>query len=388
MTAHAPTKHQRNYNALPFEPDRAADEPSRHPRVLLVEQCGPRAALVADTLRTFSSASNCVHRLDAFEGARALGDFDLVICGPGDTRETRLHPIKTLLSEASGVPVIFLTPPDEPALGAEALDLGAADALLTTPGYLEQLPLRVARAWRTAQRENGVAKRVASLARTVADIEKDNTELKRLLAQFQALATTDTLTGLPNRRAVEARLVETLSLSSRLNADMSVMMIDLDGFKMVNDTLGHEIGDELLRAVAVVLRQVLRRSDIAARLGGDEFVVLMPHTSSHRAAQVAQRIQQQFERFTSRLQHTLDGVRNARGVVMVLRGPGRDGPAAETKLGMTIGISSLADFPEATPEQLVGAADRAMYKGKRQERGSVCIAERSTDDPAGLALAA
>jgi diguanylate cyclase (GGDEF)-like protein len=351
------------------------------PRVLLVDHSEPRTSLISDALRTYAAAGEL-----AFASPDAITTdlpADLAICAAGRTRECRLHPLENILSTRPNLPTIFLAPPDDPASASAALQIGAIDALVTAPGYLEQIPLRVVAAWRNLLRESAVSARIAQLARSFEAIEQDNAQLKHLLGKFQALAASDALTGLPNRRALQTRMDETLSLAQRLNADVSVMMIDLDGFKLVNDTLGHEIGDELLRAVAVVLRQVLRRSDIAARLGGDEFVVVMPHTSSYRAELVARRIQQQFARFAAPLESTLLQARQSRGVVTVVRS-GRSTDEGSPTIGMTVGIASRADHPDLASADLLAIADQAMYDGKRQARGSVLIAQ----SPKPLAIAA
>ena len=348
---------------------------SSPPRVLLIDPSDSRRALISDALRTHAAAREIITSQDS-----SLPDplgVDIALCSAGRSRDTRFHALDNLLAARPAMPTIFLAPADDPASAHAALRRGAADAVVCAPGYLEQVPLRVSTAWMHARQHQQLSQRVATLAQSFELIERDNAELKRLLAQFQSLAATDALTGLPNRRALAARLDQTMSLAERLNADVSVMMIDLDGFKLVNDTLGHEIGDELLRAVAVVLRQVLRRSDIAARLGGDEFVVVMPHTSSHRAELVARRIQQQFARFAAPLESTLAQARQARAVVTVVRSTR---PASEegTLIGMTVGIASRADHPNLAPAELLAIADQAMYDGKRQARGSVVVAQQRT----------
>lgn len=347
-------------------------------RVLVIEQNGARAALVADTLKTFGAADE-VHIAEwCGDGFAKSPEADIVVCGHGATRQNRWHLLDNLLDERAGVPVIYLAPADDPDAASRALEFGASDAVVCTPGYLDQLPLRVTRVWNESRRGAAMSRRVAGLAETVAQIERDNAELKRLLAQFQAMAATDALTGLPNRRALNERLEETVSLSRRLNADVGVLMIDLDGFKLVNDTLGHEIGDELLRAVAVVLRQVLRRSDVPARLGGDEFVVVMPHTSAARAANVAARIQEQFARFTAPLQESIERARTGRPIVTF----GRAGELRASSLGMTIGVASLSAHADADGATLLSAADRALYHAKSARRGGVVIEdeiERQSD---------
>src|SRR5690606_25272476 len=107
---------------------------------------------------------------------------------------------------------------------------------------------------------------------------------------IQRLAFYDPLTGLPNRALLMDRAAQALALSARDNKETSLLFLDLDRFKMVNDSLGHHVGDGLLRSIAGRLRSCLRESDTVSRLGGDEFVVLLPETGSEEAAQTAERI--------------------------------------------------------------------------------------------------
>jgi len=119
----------------------------------------------------------------------------------------------------------------------------------------------------------------------------DLTELKRNEERFQYLATHDALTGLPNRLLFGQLLNHALQSARRYNRELAVFFIDLDRFKMINDTLGHDAGDQLLREIARRLDQVLREIDIVARLGGDEYVVLIEEvTEQSQIITVAQKI--------------------------------------------------------------------------------------------------
>lgn len=391
MTADAATGHQ----GRPSATLSGDAQPPDAQTVLIADACDERAYLISDLLRTHACATDVV-RIDLGEPitSTTLQPADLVICAASSNRCDRTFVLQNILAARPGVPTLFLAPADEPGIATDALTLGATDALVCSPGYLEQITLSVRKTLRHARRQSNVQTKIARLARTVEAIERDNAELKSLVGKFQSLAATDPLTALPNRRSLSSRLDEVHSLAQRLHADMSVMMIDLDGFKLVNDTLGHEIGDELLRAVAVVLRKVLRRSDIAARVGGDEFVVVMPHTSAPRAALVARRIQEQFSRFTAPLEQSMKTARESRGVVTVVRGgraendPGAGLNAGTAAAGMTVGIASLAAHPDAKPEELLALADRAMYQGKRSRRGSVSVCAQDADKSVPFANAA
>ena len=111
---------------------------------------------------------------------------------------------------------------------------------------------------------------------------------------FEA-ASTDPLTGLFNRRQFETMATTQLSLAHRYNTPHCIIMIDIDHFKRVNDTYGHDAGDEVLKYIALVLKTSLRASDILARYGGEEFILFLPHTSPTEAWQVAERLRSSVE---------------------------------------------------------------------------------------------
>jgi diguanylate cyclase (GGDEF)-like protein/PAS domain S-box-containing protein len=166
----------------------------------------------------------------------------------------------------------------------------------------------------------------------------DVTALIDAQQKYIHLAHHDPLTGLPNRLLFNDRVTTAIDLAQRNNQRCLLLYLDLDGFKLVNDTLGHACGDELLRAVSERLKDLLRSSDSIARLGGDEFVILAGSTSPDDAAQLAQKI--------------LDELR-----VPI--------PAAGQMLSIT-GSVGIAVFPEngTDSQQLMRAADMAMYAAK------------------------
>ncbi len=116
------------------------------------------------------------------------------------------------------------------------------------------------------------------------------TEMTEANAALARLAATDGLTGLLNHRALRERLAEEFVRASRYHQPLSVLMLDLDHFKIINDTRGHEAGDDALRALADVLRGAARESDVVGRYGGEEFIVVLPQTDAGSARPVAERI--------------------------------------------------------------------------------------------------
>ena len=119
-------------------------------------------------------------------------------------------------------------------------------------------------------------------------------QLEQNLRHAEELASTDAMTGCYNRRAFEAIFAQHFAESARSEGDLTCVMVDLDKFKQVNDTLGHAVGDELIKTAARAIRGNLRRMDVACRFGGDEFVLLLPGADAADAMQVAQRIRQDY----------------------------------------------------------------------------------------------
>jgi diguanylate cyclase (GGDEF)-like protein len=177
------------------------------------------------------------------------------------------------------------------------------------------------------------------------------TERKLAEEETAHLALHDPLTGLPNRRLLWDRLEHALSRTAREGTAVAVLYLDLEGFKAVNDSLGHEAGDRLLVAVAGRLRGCLRGADTASRLGGDEFVVVLEGVRGEgEALALAERI------------------------ARVLGKPYPVG-GAERTLTASIGVALSAHPHREDPEELVRSADLAMYRSKREGKGRVSLHE-------------
>lgn len=172
------------------------------------------------------------------------------------------------------------------------------------------------------------------------------------LRVFEALACQDPLTGLANRRMLDRRLGEELARYRRTRTPVSVMVIDVDGFKRVNDVFGHPAGDRILTWVALLLQGLVRGYDVCARWGGDEFVVLLPDTDAEGCM-----------RFAERLRRALAAA-NAR---------------AELPISLSIGMAS-ARQDNAAPEALFQEADADLYRRRREYRA----AARAPGDPIPL----
>jgi diguanylate cyclase (GGDEF)-like protein/PAS domain S-box-containing protein len=138
----------------------------------------------------------------------------------------------------------------------------------------------------------GVAVDVSEEVAHKAELERYHRELEEANGQLRRLAVTDELTGLRNRRAFEERLVMEFSMARRRKRQLSILLLDVDNFKLINDRWGHASGDEVLRRLGTILRTTIRLPDMPARYGGEEFVVLLPESGEESAMGLARRVMQ------------------------------------------------------------------------------------------------
>lgn len=166
--------------------------------------------------------------------------------------------------------------------------------------------------------------------------------------RLEVLALTDALTQTLNRRALMDRLESELDRARRYSLTLSLLMVDLDHFKTVNDTFGHLAGDEALRGVARVLQREARSVDVVARYGGEEFVVILPETGEEGAVKVAERIRARVADQPS------------------------EGIAAIPSVTVSVGVATVLSTGIQAPEEVIAFADEALYRAKAQGRNRVC----------------
>jgi len=198
----------------------------------------------------------------------------------------------------------------------------------------EQLPAGTPLRWRFIN----AAGYVAVLGVGMAGLQR----LRTIQQQLSRLATHDPLTGLVNARAFAARLTQELDRNRRYPRPLALVYLDLDDFKVINDSHGHQTGDAVLRLVADAMRSSVRQADVVGRLGGDEFAVLMPETDSALADAAAKRL--------------------AAGLRKVFKGT----PTVTASMGVV-----SCNVPEANTDEMLRRADQAMYDAKRSGKDRV-----------------
>jgi diguanylate cyclase (GGDEF)-like protein len=189
-------------------------------------------------------------------------------------------------------------------------------------------------------------------------IKKLQDELRAMQKRLEEQSITDGLTGLRNRRFFDERLMEEFGRAQRYTDPVSLIMLDLDHFKRVNDRFGHQAGDLVLREAADLLRGSLRDPDIPARYGGEEFAVILPKTHVQGALAVAERVWRAIGNKTFR--HALG------------EGPGAS-PPVELRVTASIGVAFFPSKDITSAELLVKFADEALYNAKRSGRNSICL---------------
>ena len=260
-------------------------------------------------------------------GAPGLAIMDWMmpgLDGPEICRRIRQHP--TLAATY----VILLTSRDHRSDMLAGLDAGADDYIIK-PFDLDELRARV-----------HVGLRVARLQQRLAE---QIDELRAAKDELSRAVSTDALTGLSSRRRWFDAASTEFMRARRYGHPLSLLLVDLDFFKRINDTYGHDTGDNVLKAFAGVLRKECRQSDVAGRLGGEEFAVLLAETALHAAREVAQRV-----------------VDRCRALAV----PSPNGNATCT---CSIGVAELTSEDQAV-EAVLGRADRALYTAKHDGRNN------------------
>jgi two-component system, cell cycle response regulator len=264
-----------------------------------------------------------------FEAAENPYDMVIINGNSDDYDPLRLCSQLRMLERTRFLPLLLVTELGQEDMVIRALDLGVNDYIIRPidPNEL--------------------------VARTLTQIKRKryNDRLRSSVRQSIELAVTDGLTGLNNRRYLDNHLKTLFNRAAARGRPLSVCITDIDKFKTVNDTYGHDIGDEVLKEFARRIRSTVRGADLACRYGGEEFVVVMPDTDPLSAAAIAERLRRIIEEVAFDL------------------------PGSGLALRITASLGIATNLPGVeTPEQLLKQADRALYDAKNQGRNRVVAA--------------
>ncbi len=171
----------------------------------------------------------------------------------------------------------------------------------------------------------------------------------RIIADLYTRLRTDHLTGLNNRHALDADLAREIARADRYGNPLSVIMLDVDDFKNVNDTYGHVAGDKVLQKLAQILKSSIREIDSVYRYGGDEFVIILPHTSGTEGIALAERLKARIEKY-----------------VFTIPQEGK-----RFRITLSLGISEMSSGD--TPKTLIMRADKALYEAKRSGKNQFVL---------------
>lgn len=349
-----------DYREMTNESARAS---SAGPRVLIVEDDPDQRELICEALRIHFADRRDAEFVGVGTGAdcleQRLCDFDVILLDYNLPDTSGID----LLEQITGlcdVPVVFVTGNSDISAAAQAIRKGAQDYIVKLGDYLFGLPIVVEKNIRLHALKQENASLQAKLTATLEKMRLKNIALEQSMQKLQTMAATDHLTGLSNRRVFAEILDHCYNEAARYKFDLACLMGDLDYYKAINDTLGHQVGDKILVATADVIRSNLRTSDHAARYGGDEFVILLPHTSIEKAIKVSKRICRQMVPATS--QHT----------------------RTSTGITLSIGVSSMKMDQPASADAMVTMADRALYVAKDRGKNRIVVFSEIGSTPQSL----
>jgi two-component system cell cycle response regulator len=316
-------------------------------KLLIIEDDADQRELIVETLEEHFGRGTVVgvgSRAEALQ--QPLDRFHLILSDYNLPDSSGLELLEAIKLRCS-TPVIMVTGENVGTTAVEAIKRGATDYVVKVGDYLFTIPLVVQKNLTVANVMQENEKLRAELQRALTEVRDKNAQLEASLKQVEEMAATDPLTKLYNRRHFGRVLEQLFAEAQRYEKDLACVMIDMDGFKQINDRRGHQVGDRLLVLAGKVIGANMRRMDVAARYGGDEFVLLLPHASASDAVQVAQRIREEFKTAASSLT-------GAPGLV-----------------SLSCGVASSHSTRPAGAEQLVGNADAALYRAKQAGRDRI-----------------
>jgi two-component system, cell cycle response regulator len=302
-------------------------------KIILAEDNLTQASIMLDYLE--SNGHEVIHVEDASSVFTAVENHspDVILLARHLSGIDGIHICRSLKSnsETSGIPIIMLTSKSTTSDKIVGLRAGADD-YIPEPCDEDELSAVIIARLRTKSEWD--------------DLKQTTRQLREMLTRVETLANVDSLTGLFNRRRFEAVIDKEFKRSMRYNVPLSCLMLDIDHFKKVNDTFGHTVGDGVLLETVKIIQNNIRDVDTVARWGGEEFIIMSPNTTKNNALIVADRIRKSMA--------------------------GQSFPnAGDKKITISIGIADIPDPAIHTKEQLINAADQALYDAKKGGRNRV-----------------
>lgn len=300
--------------------------------LLIIDDSALVREKITSTLESFELFSNYHEAEDGLDGFKKLlsESIDMILC---DLEMPRMDGFKFLgmmksRPELQNIPVIILTGMNDRIQKIKGLENGACD-YITKPFDPEELVARV---------------------KVHLKIKKLQDDLKKSNELLHDLSITDFLTGLYNRRYLIESLNREIVRADRKDGSLSLIVIDIDHFKRVNDTYGHQQGDLVLQIVSGIIKKELRNYDIAARFGGEEFFAILPDVTAAEAMLVAERIRSAVEDY--RFENDL----------------------FDLELTISLGVADLSFLSCQTVDNFIKLADDALYRAKSNNRNCVELA--------------
>lgn len=297
--------------------------------ILIIDDTKSVRQQILDTLHNAGLFSDYFEATNGLEGLKILLNekIDVVLC---DVEMPGMDGFKFLAmvnarEDLQDIPILLLTSHEAMETKVKGLEQGASD-YLTKPFSPEELLARV---------------KVHLKIKALQDDLRANNQL------LQKLAQTDPLTELHNRRHMMETLEAEFDRSSRIGSPFALLMVDLDHFKQVNDSYGHQLGDKVLQSIAWEIKGSLRQYDSAARFGGEEFALLLPETALKGANLVAERLRQ-----------SINDIEFA-------------GPLSGLQMTVSIGIATIPSDNVRSVSDLIRLADDALYAAKHNGRNRV-----------------